>query len=286
MRLLYFLFVYFRKLFYLYAPKVNRWYWTLSEQTRHRVGWAALFVSVCLCGVLIWGVCMMGIQVHYWIKGDESTQQIAISQDNAETTEDVALLDSYSNNNRHRQFKCGAMNPKRNVLLYRAFKDLNEAQLKAAKRLGIKPLSKRDDLSKYEGKLIKLKETKYYHIDPMTHSVPYLVPDAADFLSALGERWQQYHGTKSRFIITSCLRTDQDVKKLQRGNVNATKESCHRYGTTFDITYVRFDRKGKVRDHKLKADLARALYDMREAGHCYVKYEYRQSCFHITVRPK
>ena len=139
---------------------------------------------------------------------------------------------------------------------------------------------------KLTSKLVRIKETRYFLVDSLTHSVPYLVPDAADFLTELGRLMQEYNGTHSRFILTSVLRTDSDVKRLSRGNVNASQNSAHRYGTTIDITYNRFDRHGITNDIQLKADLARALYDMRKAGYCYVKYERKQACFHITVRPK
>ncbi len=265
--------------------KIKNWYWSLEPKRRHIVGWTSLFVSVVLVGTAMWGVSMGVIYIGGTVKDFFSGQSEAQSD---LPQEELAIinLDEYSGNNRHRQFKCGPLDKKRRILLHRAFNDLNDAQLIAARRLGIAPVSNRDELEKKKGKLIKLKDTRYYHIDQMFHSVPYLVPDAADFLTALGERWHEYHGTNSRFIITSCLRTEKDVKRLRRGNVNATKDSCHRYGTTFDITYVRFDRHGRVRDSKLKDDLARALLDMKEAGYCYVKYEYKQSCFHVTVRPR
>ena len=170
--------------------------------------------------------------------------------------------------------------------LSKDFNDLNPIQLEAAEKLGIRPLRSREDLEKVKSKLVELHETKYYIIDPLTHSVPYLVPDAADFLTALGKLMQEYNGTHSRFILTSVLRTGSDVKTLSRSNGNASQNSCHCYGTTIDITYNRFDRKGITNDIQLKADLARALYDLRKAGYCYVKYEYKQACFHITVRPR
>jgi hypothetical protein len=34
----------------------------------------------------------------------------------------------------------------------------------------------------------------------------------------------------------------------------------------------------------LKLVLSEVLRDMREANKCYVKYELKQGCFHITVR--
>jgi hypothetical protein len=112
-----------------------------------------------------------------------------------------------------------------------------------------------------------------------------LVPQAADLLIEVGRRFQEYTGTESRFIITSLLRTQEDVKKLKRSNGNASPNSCHQFATTFDITYNRFDRKSGLGEGRLKEDLARALYDLQAAGFCYVKYESKQACFHVTVRP-
>ncbi len=265
--------------------KYKEWYWSLEPKRRHQVGWASLIVAIMVIGSTLWGLSMGVYYAGSWVKNlfvGQSEQKIDLPADELA----IINLDEYSGSNRHRSFKCGPLDKKRRILLFKAFNDLNDLQLVAARRLGVAPVATREELDKRKGKLIQLKDTRYYHVDPMHHSAPYLVPDAADFLTALGERWQEYHGTNSRFIVTSCLRTEKDVKRLRRGNVNATKESCHRYGTTFDITYVRFDRHGRVRDGKLKDDLARALLDMRDAGHCYVKYEYKQSCFHVTVRPR
>lgn len=264
---------------------LSKRYWELSPKKRHRVGWSLVITTFLICGIVIWGISYTVFSGYVWVQETIERWQ-GIDPEMSDEEKFIVRLDAYSGNNRHRQFKCGELNKKRNVNLHRDFKDLNDTQLIAARRLGIPPIADREAAESKKGKLVCLRDTRYYKVDPMTHSLPYLVPDAADFLTALGERWHEYHGTNSRFIITSCLRTEKDVKRLRRGNVNATKESCHRYGTTFDITYVRFDRHGRVGDGRLKADLARALYDMRDAGHCYVKYEYKQSCFHVTVRPR
>jgi len=265
--------------------KAKDWYWSLEPKRRHRVGWASVIVASIVIGASLWGITMGVIHAGSWVK-EIFAGQTKMRSDLSDDELAIINLDEYSGSNRHRSFKCGPLDKKRKILLYKAFNDLNDAQLIAARRLGIAPIAKREDIDKKKSKLIHLKDTRYYKLDPMHHSLPYLVPDAADFLTALGERWQAYHGTNSRFIITSCLRTEKDIKRLRRGNVNATKDSCHRYGTTIDITYVRFDRHGRARDGKLKDDLARALLDMKEAGYCYVKYEYKQSCFHVTVRPR
>ena len=95
-------------------------------------------------------------------------------------------------------------------------------------------------------------------------------------------------------MVTSVLRTVKDVKKLRRRNVNASANSAHCYGTTFDVSWKRFE---KVEDpdgrpmqdvgaDTLKLVLAEVLRDLQKAQRCYVKYEVRQGCFHITTRNK
>ncbi|MBP5479429.1 MAG: hypothetical protein J6Y15_08730, partial [Bacteroidaceae bacterium] len=94
-------------------------------------------------------------------------------------------------------------------------------------------------------------------------------------------------------VITSVLRTTDDVRKLQKGNGNATTNSCHCYGTTVDISYNRFmPITGKHTssmpltrmDYDMKQVLSEVLYDLREQEKCYVKYELKQGCYHLTVR--
>lgn len=94
-----------------------------------------------------------------------------------------------------------------------------------------------------------------------------------------------------KLIITSVLRTDEDITRLRRFNRNASENSCHRHGTTFDISYNRFlepvtpDGDSRIRwVTPFKSILAEVLRDQRLAGTCYVKYEVHQSCFHITAR--
>ena len=86
-------------------------------------------------------------------------------------------------------------------------------------------------------------------------------------------------------IVTSVLRSESDVVKLRRRNGNATERSCHLFGTTFDICYNRYHAVTQpVRDDTLKWVLCEVLRDMREQGRCYIKYEVKQGCFHMTVR--
>lgn len=266
-----------KRAFWDLERRLSRWYWGLKTLPRRIVGW--LLVIGFLVGVWIAG--------SYIFKGCSYVcSEIGDWWSSEEVPATEAGIGDYSGSYKHREFITGEKNPKRSVNLSRDFNDINATHLQAARKLGIPPQPNRDALMQMTDRLVALEETRYYCLDPMTQSVPYLVPDAADFLTALGKLWQEYHGTNSRYIITSCTRSDADVRSLKKSNVNATEDSAHRYGTTIDITYNRYDRKGNTTDGKLKEDLARALYDMQQAGHCYVKYEYKQACFHITVRPK
>ena len=47
--------------------------------------------------------------------------------------------------------------------------------------------------------------------------------------------------------------------------------------------YAKVGRRETTRD-KLKTVLAEVLRDLREAGRCYVRYEVKQGCFHVTAR--
>ena len=95
-----------------------------------------------------------------------------------------------------------------------------------------------------------------------------------------------------KLIVTSVTRSKEDIGKLRNRNRNATENSCHLYGTTFDICYNRYvtvsDPEGKanrsVRNDTLKWILSEVLKDMRERNRCWVKYEVKQGCFHITVK--
>ena len=88
------------------------------------------------------------------------------------------------------------------------------------------------------------------------------------------------------FPSTSCiLRSMDDVAKLQRHNPNATERSCHLFGTTIDICYNRYHPVTRpVRDDTLKWVLSEVLRDKHNEGRCYIKYEVKQGCFHMTVR--
>lgn len=176
--------------------------------------------------------------------------------------------------------------------LRKAFRDSNYLHLEAASRLGIDAIGGIDDVWRLSRPLVEIKSCREYYVDNLTHSYPFLVVEAADLLKEIGQRFndslQARGGGSYRLKVTSVLRTDQTVKRLRRINRNATDASAHQFGTTFDISYSRFicDSVGVNRTFEdLKNLLGEILFDLREDGRCYVVYERKQSCFHITVRP-
>jgi hypothetical protein len=177
-----------------------------------------------------------------------------------------------------------------------AFSDSNSVQLTAANRWGVKPVKNRLDAEKRKDELVYIDCSPYYYIDPLHSSIPYLVPRAAVLLQDIGQAFFDSLQVKGvplhRFIVTSVLRTQEDVAKLRRHNGNATENSCHLYGTTIDICYNRYQTvedpdgpsRRQVRNDSLKFILSEVLNDMRQQNRCFIKYEVKQGCFHMTVR--
>ena len=192
------------------------------------------------------------------------------------------------------------MNSPRNikgVVSYkRSFGDLNDTHMAAAKKIGVKPLKDREAALNLGGKVTEIKSGDLYQVDSLTHSIPFLVPKASALLDSIGANFLDSLENKglnpNQVIVTSVLRTENDVKKLRRVNGNASANSVHMFGTTFDISYKRFykveDPDGRpmqdVRADTLKLVLAEVLRDLKKKDMCYVKYELKQGCFHITAR--
>ena len=177
-----------------------------------------------------------------------------------------------------------------------AFPDLNDVQLATASKIGIQSCQNREEATRHGSKLVFIGDSPYYIVKPLAHSIPYLVPRAATLLEEISRSFLDSLTTKGipfhKLIVTSVLRTEEDVQRLRRHNGNASENSCHRFGTTFDISYNHYFR---VQDPALppqvetwavtlKSILAEVLNDQRKRGTCYVKYEVHQSCFHITAR--
>lgn len=180
----------------------------------------------------------------------------------------------------------------------RTFGDLNPVQVKMAQAIGIPPIANAEEAKKLDERLVLIDDCDHYAVDSLTHSIPYLIPGAAKLVDDIGANFLDSLANKGlnpyRIIVTSATRTIDHVKQLRRRNGNSTENSAHYYGTTFDLSWRRFqkveDPDGRplqdVSSDTLKLVLAEVLRDVRQADRCYIKYERKQGCFHITTREK
>ncbi len=188
--------------------------------------------------------------------------------------------------------------PVRSVPSYaECFPDVQDVQIVAARKWGVRPVRDRQEAEHRRRELVYVGACPFFCIDSgMTHSIPYLVPRASELLTAIGRSYLDSLYVKGiplhRIIVSSVLRTEDDVNRLKQRNGNASEQSCHRFGTTFDICYNRYStvsppgepERRTVQNDTLKWVLSEVLRDIREQGRCYIKYERKQGCFHITVR--
>ena len=169
------------------------------------------------------------------------------------------------------------------------FNDSNKYQYAAAERIGIQPIRSLVQAYYLQKPLVEIASCRWYDLDTLTHSMPYLVPQAANLLETIGRSFTDSLVKRGapghKFRVTSVLRTPHSVKRLRRVNGNATDSSTHQFATTFDISYSRFNYYGgsRLSEEELKYVLAEVLRDLRAQGRCLVKYERKSPCFHITA---
>lgn len=176
----------------------------------------------------------------------------------------------------------------------REFNDLNKLHIVSAIKNGITPLETRADTVDQMDMLVRLPdELDLYRSYQITHSIPYLVPSAAKLFMDIAQNFRDSLYSKKmplhKIYLTSITRTDDDIKRLTKRNINASDNSAHRYATTFDISWKRFDKidehiSDEILPDRLKLVLAQVLFDLKNEERCYVKHERKQACFHITVR--
>lgn len=164
----------------------------------------------------------------------------------------------------------------------------------AAKQNGIIPCRTDEDIRKRvaAGKLVKVKSGKYYSVDRLTHSSPYLTRDSRKVLDEIARRFREKTTKKklygAKVIVTSMTRKTENIKKMTRNNSNASANTPHQYGNAFDITYKRFYVKKWFMtncDHKfMKEALAEIILQMKREGKCWATYERNQNCFHVVSR--
>ena len=137
------------------------------------------------------------------------------------------------------------------VKFAKEFNDMNDVQLEVAQAIGVPPVKDREEAEKLKTKLVKLEDTDTYVIDSLTHSIPYLIPSAKELLDDIGRIFQDSLSAKGlnpyKLTVTSVLRTEDDIAKLRKRNVNASENSTHRYGTSFDLSYWRYVKIPELR---------------------------------------
>ena len=175
----------------------------------------------------------------------------------------------------------------------RDFNDLNPVHLAEAQKIGIEPVPSREAAEHASRKMEEIETNAYYEVEELTHSIPYLVPEAAKLLEDIGRNFQDslrnLNASIYKVKVTSVTRTVDDVKNLKKRNSNSSANSAHQYGTTFDVSWARYTKVDEedtlnIDKDQLKMVLAMVLRDLKKADRCYVKHERKQGCFHITAR--
>jgi hypothetical protein len=163
-----------------------------------------------------------------------------------------------------------------------------------SKKAGIKKCEGKEDIEKRvrDGKLVKMNNSKFYIIDDLTHSYPYLTPRAKTLCDLIGKRFQErvsqtrLHGAK--FKLTSLTRTAGQLKALRKVNSNTSLNSPHMYGNSFDISYIGF-KTGRIFltncDEKyLMEELAEVIWELKKEKKCWATFEVQQNCFHVVSK--
>lgn len=175
--------------------------------------------------------------------------------------------------------------------------DLNDIQLLHARKNGLgHPFSSNEEFEEKmddyitRGDLIMITDNRFYQLKSLTHSLPYLIPEAVDMLNEIGFRFQERLKEKKyknfKYRVTSVLRTHDTQSKLGLRNGNATAHSAHLYGTTVDISYKNFyntETDTIESSYEAVQTLTKVLSEMRQECKLLVIRERKQACFHITV---
>jgi hypothetical protein len=179
------------------------------------------------------------------------------------------------------------------------YKDLNPVHLKYAQGNGVEPFETNEALKNEvaelidKNKLVEIKNNRYYTVRHLTHSHAYLTPNVKDFLDDLGKLFRKKLDENDKpdyyFQISSLLRTRESQNSLSRSNVNASSNTAHLHGTTFDIPYTTVTKKtllwkkAELTDGEASKLLSEAIGELRKEGRCVVVTERNERCFHITV---
>ena len=175
--------------------------------------------------------------------------------------------------------------------------DKNDIHLIHATKNGVTPFASNEEFENKKAeltennKLVLVESNEYFKIKKLTHSLPYLTPDAAEMVNEIARRFnlkiQEYKVADYRIMLTSLLRTEETQTKLSHRNRNATKsQSAHLYGTTIDISYKDFynvEKDTVEQNWEAIQALTKVLVEMRKECKFVGVHERKQSCFHLTV---
>ena len=216
--------------------------------------------------------------------------------------ENIPIFDEFTSLEKEKELRRYLLNP----------------HIKAAIKSGIPPV--RDDggiKALYEaGKLIKVEpgpEKKFYFYN-VRDNYRYLIPAAAEGLDLLAERFQVNMRIRGQFpivklAVSSAIRPMDYQKGLTKKNLNASIESTHCYGASFDIFYDDYyielpeppaeNSTAKMIEEKLRrrfgflmgdalrrefhSVLMETLLELQKEGVLYAIMEKKQRCYHITV---
>lgn len=218
---------------------------------------------------------------------DLKKDELSVTPDTAQSGKPSIFFDKDGKEVKHRIFSVPHFG--------NTFPDQQDVQILAATKHGVKPVQNRLEAENSKGKLVYVGSNPFFYVDKLNNSIPYLVPRASVLLQDIGRAYFDSLQIKGiplhKIIVTSILRTKDDVAKLRTRNGNATENSCHLYGTTFDICYNRYKQiqtreqpRRQVQNDTLKWVFSEVLRDFRNKNRCYIKYEVNQGCFHITVK--
>ncbi|MCE7053220.1 DUF5715 family protein [Algoriphagus sp. AGSA1] len=161
-----------------------------------------------------------------------------------------------------------------------------DKHLYAAEHNGFGLIEDEDHMKKLveDEKLVQVSEGNGYEVMTLTHSHPFITPYSKTVLEEIGTAFQTLTDTETFFVLTSVTRTPDQQKSLRKRNRNATEGiSSHSYGSSFDISYIRFNGK-KSFDRKKQKALEKVLDEFQEDGKIFFIKERKQSCYHVTVR--
>lgn len=87
-------------------------------------------------------------------------------------------------------------------------------------QIGIDPVSSREDAEHASRKMDEISSNDYYEVEELTHSIPFLVPEAADLLEEIGKNFQDslssHNASIYKIKVTSVTRTIRRYKKIRK----------------------------------------------------------------------